>query len=151
VGEDDALFGNGGLVHSRMPIQLSKGCEPKIMPLCVYVCVTCISLVHVMQEVLGTVWEGDAFFGNGSLVRSKMPRPGAWSDVVRIILLHKYGNFWMDNDVILYRGGQTCFHCCCVLDIEGFKRMLSSCSKRSSSLGIWCGVNHAAAHIRTSS
>jgi hypothetical protein len=56
------------------------------------------------QEVVGTPWEGDAFFGNGSLVRSFMPIPGAWSDIVRIMLLHKYGHFWMDNDVVLYRG-----------------------------------------------
>uniref|UniRef100_A0A383VQR7 Uncharacterized protein n=1 Tax=Tetradesmus obliquus TaxID=3088 RepID=A0A383VQR7_TETOB len=55
------------------------------------------------KEVVGTPWEGDAFFGNGSVVRSFMPMPGAWSDIVRIMLLHKYGHFWMDNDVVLYR------------------------------------------------
>jgi hypothetical protein len=58
-----------------------------------------------VQEVLGTLWERDAFFSNGSLVRSFMPMAGAWSDVVRILLLHKYGDFWMDNDAVLYRGG----------------------------------------------
>jgi hypothetical protein len=54
--------------------------------------------------VVGTPWEGDAFFGNGSLVRNFMPMAGSWSDVVRILLLHKYGHFWMDNDVVLFRG-----------------------------------------------
>ncbi|WIA30057.1 hypothetical protein OEZ86_000152 [Tetradesmus obliquus] len=54
------------------------------------------------QEIRGTLWEGDPFFRNGSYVRSFMPMAGAWSDVVRILLLHKYGDFWMDNDVVLY-------------------------------------------------
>lgn len=53
---------------------------------------------------MGTPWEGDGFFGNGSLVRSRLIMPAAWSDVVRLMLLHKYGHFWMDTDVVLYRG-----------------------------------------------
>eukprot|EP00878_Enallax_costatus_P018899 GHUV01019922.1.p1 GENE.GHUV01019922.1~~GHUV01019922.1.p1 ORF type:complete len:143 (+),score=14.09 GHUV01019922.1:188-616(+) len=31
-----------------------------------------------------------------------MPAPGSYSDVVRIMLLHKYGGLWMGNDVVLY-------------------------------------------------
>jgi hypothetical protein len=63
----------------------------------------------LQQEVLGTPWEGHAFFGNGSLVRSFTPpeKPAIWSDVVRMMLLHKYGDFWMDNDAVLYRGEAT--------------------------------------------
>lgn len=53
-------------------------------------------------EVKGTPWERDQFFGNGMLVKQMMPAPGAYSDVVRIIALHKYGGLWMDNDVVLY-------------------------------------------------
>ena len=53
-------------------------------------------------EVQGTPWEGDQFFGNGTLVKQMMPAPGSYSDVVRIMLLHKYGGLWMDNDVVLY-------------------------------------------------
>lgn len=60
----------------------------------------------LLQEIRGTLWEGDPFFRNGSYVRSFMPMAGAWSDVVRILLLHKYGDFWMDNDVVLYTGAR---------------------------------------------
>ncbi|KAF8064648.1 hypothetical protein HT031_003449 [Scenedesmus sp. PABB004] len=53
-------------------------------------------------EVAGTLWDGDAFFGNGTKVKEHMPHAGSYSDVVRILLLHKYGGFWMDNDAVLY-------------------------------------------------
>lgn len=62
------------------------------------------------QEVLGTPWEGDAFFGNRSLVRSHLTMPAAWSDIVRITVLLKYGHFWMDTDLVLYRGTDFAEH-----------------------------------------
>ncbi|WIA33895.1 hypothetical protein OEZ86_006994 [Tetradesmus obliquus] len=55
------------------------------------------------EEVVGTPWEGDSFFGDSSIVRSHLTMPAAWADLVRLMLLHKYGHFWMDNDVVLYR------------------------------------------------
>lgn len=46
------------------------------------------------SEIVGTPFAGDAFFGNGSLVRQHIPALGAFSDVVRILLLHNYGGEW---------------------------------------------------------
>lgn len=59
---------------------------------------------------MGTPWEGDSFFGDGSIVRSHLTMPAAWADLVRLMLLHKYGHFWMDNDVVLYRGEACAGH-----------------------------------------
>lgn len=53
--------------------------------------------------IQGTPFKGDAFFGNGSLVKAHMPAPGSYSDIVRILVLNKYGGMWMDNDVVLYQ------------------------------------------------
>lgn len=61
-----------------------------------------IRLYDYDVEVEGTPWDGDDFFGNGTLVKEYMPAPGSYSDVVRLMLLHKYGGLWMDNDVVLY-------------------------------------------------
>lgn len=54
-------------------------------------------------EVKSTLWEHDPFFGDGDMVKANMPDAGAFTDVVRILLLHKYGGLWIDNDVIFYQ------------------------------------------------
>jgi hypothetical protein len=43
------------------------------------------------QQIKGTPWESDPFLGNHSLVRQYMPDAGAYTDLVRILLLHNYG------------------------------------------------------------
>lgn len=46
----------------------------------------------VYDDVIqGTPFKGDSFFGNGTLVKSHMPAPGSYSDIVRILVLNKYG------------------------------------------------------------
>lgn len=41
--------------------------------------------------ITGTPFQGDPFFGNGSLVKEHMPNAGSYSDIVRILILNKYG------------------------------------------------------------
>lgn len=43
------------------------------------------------SEVVGTPFAGDPFFGNSSSVRKHIPALGAYSDIVRLLLLHNYG------------------------------------------------------------
>jgi hypothetical protein len=43
------------------------------------------------DAIEGTPFKDDPFFGNGTLVKSHMPAPGSYSDVVRILVLNKYG------------------------------------------------------------
>eukprot|EP00879_Flechtneria_rotunda_P011521 GHRR01012035.1.p1 GENE.GHRR01012035.1~~GHRR01012035.1.p1 ORF type:complete len:352 (+),score=65.71 GHRR01012035.1:946-2001(+) len=62
-----------------------------------------IRVFDYAQEVQGTTWQDDPFFGNGTLVKSMMPDLGSYTDVVRTLILHKYGGVWMDNDVIFYQ------------------------------------------------
>jgi hypothetical protein len=41
--------------------------------------------------IQGTPFKGDPFFGNGTLVKSSMPAAGSYSDIVRILILNKFG------------------------------------------------------------
>lgn len=44
--------------------------------------------------IQGTIFKPDVFFGNGTLVKSHMPHAGSYSDIVRILILNKYGGGW---------------------------------------------------------
>lgn len=52
--------------------------------------------------IKGTPLEGHSFFGSEARLKKLLP-PAAYSDVLRLLLLHKYGGVWIDNDVILMR------------------------------------------------
>lgn len=43
------------------------------------------------EAIRGTPWEGDKFFGNGTLVQSMMPEAGSYTDLVRILVLNNHG------------------------------------------------------------
>lgn len=43
------------------------------------------------DAIEGTTFKGDPYFGNGTLVKSHMPAAGSYSDIVRILVLNKYG------------------------------------------------------------
>jgi hypothetical protein len=45
--------------------------------------------------VVGTPWEGDPFLGNRTLVLQHMPNMGAYSDLVRLLLLWHHGGEWV--------------------------------------------------------
>jgi hypothetical protein len=47
------------------------------------------------DAIQGTPFKGDPFFGNGTLVKSSMPAAGSYSDIVRILILNKYGGEWV--------------------------------------------------------
>jgi hypothetical protein len=63
---------------------------------------------HYDAQVARTPWATDPFFGNHTAVRAAMIAPATYSDVVRLLLLHNHGGLWLDNDIILYRVGDTC-------------------------------------------
>lgn len=43
----------------------------------------------------GTPFKGDAYFGNGTLVKQHMPNAGSFSDIVRMLVLNKHGGGWL--------------------------------------------------------
>jgi hypothetical protein len=43
------------------------------------------------DAIKGTPFEGDPFFGSGTLVKTHMPAAGSYSDIVRILILNKHG------------------------------------------------------------
>jgi hypothetical protein len=43
------------------------------------------------DAIKGTPFEGDPFFGSGTLVKNFTPAAAAYSDVVRLLILNKYG------------------------------------------------------------
>ncbi|KAG2491638.1 hypothetical protein HYH03_010009 [Edaphochlamys debaryana] len=58
----------------------------------------------VWAELLaGTPLAGHAFWGNQSLVRERVHSLAGYADVVRLLLLHRYGGLWVDTDVVLLR------------------------------------------------
>ena len=48
-------------------------------------------------EVKGTVLDGDAYFGSAAVIKASLPAErgmAVFSDLVRYLLLHKYGGLW---------------------------------------------------------
>eukprot|EP00877_Chromochloris_zofingiensis_P011226 jgi/Chrzof1/6357/Cz18g05160.t1 len=52
------------------------------------------------QQIIGTPWEKDPFFGDHALVQKHLDTSATYADIVRLLLLHNYGGLWMDDDVI---------------------------------------------------
>jgi hypothetical protein len=52
-----------------------------------------VTVRHFLYDdaIEGTPFKGDPFFGNGTLVKSHMPAAGSYTDIVRILVLNKYG------------------------------------------------------------
>ena len=56
------------------------------------------------DEIRGTPFEGDEYFGNHLQVRSDFKSfLAGYGDLVRHILLYNHGGLWMDTDVVLLR------------------------------------------------
>lgn len=43
------------------------------------------------QQIIGTPWEKDPFFGDHALVQKHLDTSATYADIVRLLLLHNYG------------------------------------------------------------
>jgi hypothetical protein len=43
------------------------------------------------EAIQGTPFQGDKFFGNGTLFQNHTPAAAAYTDIVRLLVLNKYG------------------------------------------------------------
>jgi hypothetical protein len=107
------------------------------------------------DAIQGTPFKGDPFFGNGTLVKSSMPAAGSYSDIVRILILNKYGGkcitggrreggpqaqfgrmYWdsMAADNVRRHASITA-GCCCICCIHSF---IGSCRGECRVLPCYC-------------
>lgn len=76
--------------------------------------------VHVRQLppwtelVEGSPLQGDPFWSNHTAVKKNIFTVAGYADILRLVLLHKYGGMWVDMDVMLLRVRVHACVCTCV-------------------------------------
>lgn len=79
------------------------------------------------------------------------------SDIVRYYILHKYGGFWFDNDIIIMKDLSILYKKCskyeCMLDVENYRNEIGCASlflKQNSVASNFCVnyVNFALKHVK---